>query len=86
MSVRTPAVVVSSTFTGKRRRASADCLTRHSSVRLRRVARSSGPGVDRASEASHFWASGLMVVGMGMMRMMWAVPSGSKVAESWGAD
>ena len=85
MSVRTPAVVVSSTLTGKRRRASADCLTRHSSVRLRRSARASGRGADCASEASHSWASGLMVAGLGIVRVMEAVPSGSNVAESCGA-
>ena len=28
-------------------------------------------------------ASGLIVVGIGTMRVMWAVPSGSKVAESF---
>src|SRR5260370_23059309 len=82
MSVRTPAMEVSSILTGKRRRASADWLTRHSSVRLRRSASDSGPGVVCESVASHFWASGLTVEGMGTTRVMCAVPSGSKAAES----
>src|SRR6516162_152329 len=34
-----------------------------------------------ASDASHFCASGVMVDGMGTTRVMWAVPSASKVAE-----
>src|SRR6266700_3181572 len=82
MSVRTPAMVVPSTLTGNKRRASADWLTRHSSVRLRRSARDSGPGVVCESETSHFCASGLTVEGKGTTRVMCAVPSGSKVAES----
>src|SRR5260370_34944685 len=75
-------MMFSSMLTGNRRRASADWLTRHSSVCLRRSARDSGPGVDCDSEASHFCASGLTVDGMGTTRVMCAVPSGSKVADA----
>lgn len=53
MSVGTPAVVVDAMFTGNNCFATADWRARHSSVRLRRVARSSGLGVELASEASH---------------------------------
>jgi hypothetical protein len=37
-----------------------------------------------ASALGHSWASGLIVEGLGMVRVMWAVPSGSNVAESCG--
>src|SRR5260370_34424490 len=83
ISVRTPAMGVSSTLTGNKRRASADWLTRHSSVRLRRSARDSGPGVDCDSEASHLWPSGLQVDGLGTTRGKRAVPPGSKGDASW---
>src|SRR5215469_13215126 len=83
MSVRTPAVVVSSTFTGYRLRASAESLARQASVRTRRSAKLSGPEVVPGSDASQAWASGLTVGGMGTTRVMWAVPSASKVAESF---
>src|SRR5215469_15762721 len=82
MSVRTPAVVVSSTLTGYSLRASAESLARQASVWMRRSARGSGPEVVLGSAASHVCASGLIVGGMGTTRVMWAVPSGSKVAES----
>ncbi len=82
MSARTPPMVVSSTLTGKRRLASADCFARHSSVRLRRISRVSGAAFEPSSDWSHFRASGLMVAGMGTTRVMCAVPSESKVAES----
>src|SRR5579863_4129521 len=55
------------------------------SVRARRSARVSGPDFFSLSDASHFCASGLIVNGIGTTRTMCAVPSGSKVAESFGA-
>jgi hypothetical protein len=61
---------------------SADCFARHSSVRLRRISRVSGAAFEPSSDWSHFRASGLMVAGMGTTRVMCAVPSESKVAES----
>src|SRR5215469_8447489 len=82
MSVRTPAVVVSSMFTGYRLRASAESLARQASVWTRRSAKLSGPEVFFGSDASQACASGLTVGGMGTTRVMCAVPSGSKVAES----
>src|SRR5215469_4699986 len=82
MSVRTPAVVVSSIFTGYSLRASAESLARQASVWTRRSARLSGPEVFFGSDPSQTCASGLTVGGMGTTRVMCAVPSGSKVAES----
>ena len=83
MSVRTPAVVVSLMVTGYNLRASAVSCARYASVRARRSARLSGPGVLCVSEFSQVCASGLMVLGIGTTRVMWAVPSASNVAESF---
>ena len=85
MSVRTPAVVVSSMFTGKTRFASADCFLRHSSVCARRSSSVCAAVLFLVSPVRYCWASGLMVVGIGTMRVTCAVPSGSNVAESTGA-
>src|SRR5215471_19375214 len=84
MSVRTPAVVVTSIFTGYSLRASAESLARQASVCTRRSARGSGPEVLLGRDPSQVCASGLTVGGMGTTRVMCAVPSASKVAESCG--
>lgn len=47
----------------------------HVSVPVRRWARVSLVGWSDWGRARRCWASGLMVVGTGMMRVMWAVPS-----------
>jgi len=56
---------------------------RHASVCARRSASDSSPDFSFVREASHCCASELMVVGIGTMRVTYAVPSASKVAESF---
>jgi hypothetical protein len=70
MSVRTPAVVVSSMFAGNTRFASADCFLRHSSVRARRSSRVCAAVLFFVSPVRYSWASGLTVVGIGTIRVM----------------
>jgi hypothetical protein len=75
-------VLVSSTFTGKSFFATADCDFRQASVPARIAARSADCPGWLSISFSHFCASGETVAGMGTTRVMCAVPSESKVAES----